>query len=124
MSVMGAASLTVVGRKTGRQQRIPVNPMVYDGVQYLVSPRGNGQWVRNIRAAGTATLGVGRRQRVITVRELADTDAVKPEILRAYLRRWNSQAGGYFDGLTPDSPVSEFAAKVALFPVFAVSPAS
>lgn len=122
VSVMGASSLTVVGRKTGRQQRIPVNPLVLGDAEYLVSPRGNTQWVRNIRAAGTATLRVGRRSRDVTVRELPEADAAKPKVLQAYLRRWNSQAAAYFDGLTPDSSMAEFAGKAALFPVFLVRP--
>ena len=52
LSIAGTAEMSVRGRKSGKMQRIPVNPHQYEGAQYLVSARGHSQWVRNMRAAG------------------------------------------------------------------------
>jgi len=48
----GAKGLVVRGRSTGQPQRIPVTPIEHDGARYLVSVRGESEWVRNVRAAG------------------------------------------------------------------------
>jgi deazaflavin-dependent oxidoreductase (nitroreductase family) len=53
----GSQALTVAGRRTGRLQRVPVLPVDHGGARYLVSPRGETDWVRNLRAAGTGRLG-------------------------------------------------------------------
>jgi deazaflavin-dependent oxidoreductase (nitroreductase family) len=52
----GVATLTVPGRRTGRARTVPVIPVEAGGIRYLVSPYGESQWVRNLRAAGKATL--------------------------------------------------------------------
>jgi hypothetical protein len=44
----------------------------YDGRRYLVSVRGHGHWVRNLRAAGTDELRVGTRVEAFRTRELTD----------------------------------------------------
>ena len=66
------------------------------------APRGETQWVRNLRAAGSGTLRVGRRVETFDAVELADAD--KPPILRAYLKAWAWEVGRFFDGLAADSP--------------------
>ena len=48
----GVATLTVVGRRTGVLRKVPVIPVEVDGSRYLVSPYGESEWVRNLRAAG------------------------------------------------------------------------
>ena len=40
------------GRTSGEPRQVPVNLLAFEGEQYLVSARGEGQWVRNVRAAG------------------------------------------------------------------------
>src|SRR4029450_8858037 len=64
ISVWGSRVLEGTGRRAGEPRRLPVNLLTYQGRQYLVSPRGEGQWVRNARAAGGrgATLVGKRRQ--------------------------------------------------------------
>ena len=52
----GSKTLVVRGRKTGAEQRIPVITAELDGTQFLVSTRGESEWVRNLRAAGTCEL--------------------------------------------------------------------
>src|SRR6266496_5072456 len=65
---MGTTSLlTVRGRQSGQPHTVPVIPVEQDGYRFLVAPYGVVQWVRNLRAAGTATLTRGRRSEAISV---------------------------------------------------------
>ncbi len=57
LGISGTQALTVAGRRSGRPHRVPVIPVDLDGVRYLVSPRGDTDWVRNLRAAGACRLG-------------------------------------------------------------------
>src|ERR1700679_3504398 len=61
ISIAGSAVLEVQGRKSGEWRQTPVNPLEFDGNRYLVSPRGNSQWVRNVRVSGGGRLVRGRR---------------------------------------------------------------
>ena len=116
ISLMGSRILEVRGRTSGELRSTPVNLLTIDGVRYLVAPRGETQWVRNLRAAGTGTLRVGRRVEAFAAVELADAD--KPEVLRVYLKKWAWEVGRFFDGLQADSPDAEIAAAAPGFPVF------
>src|SRR5690242_13135955 len=46
--------LTVPGRKSGLPRTTPVTLIERDGRRYVQSPFGEVDWVRNLRAAGTA----------------------------------------------------------------------
>ena len=81
LSLFGSRVLSVRGRNSGQPRSTPVNPLSHDGGRYLVAPRGQTQWVRNLRVAGEGTLRLGRRVERFTAVELADDD--KPAILRA-----------------------------------------
>jgi deazaflavin-dependent oxidoreductase (nitroreductase family) len=119
VSVLGSRVLTVVGRKSGEPRSVPVNLLTIDGVQYLVAPRGETQWVRNLRAAGQGTLRVGRRVESFTFRELANDE--KPGILRAYLKRWKFEVGVFFDGVdakASDEKLREIAPGYPIFEIF------
>src|SRR5690606_29679710 len=50
LSVWGSRVLEVPGRRSGVIRSVPVSLLTHDGRQYLVSPRGQGEWVRNVRA--------------------------------------------------------------------------
>ena len=76
--------LTVRGRKTGQPRTFPVAILKTDGREYLFSAFGEVSWVHNLRAAGTATIGHGRRTRTVTATELAPPEAA--EVLEAGLR--------------------------------------
>ncbi|MDX6580636.1 MAG: hypothetical protein QOJ47_2185, partial [Gaiellales bacterium] len=52
LSVLGSRVLEVRGRTSGEPRRVPVNLLTLDGERYLVAPRGETQWVRNLRASG------------------------------------------------------------------------
>ena len=119
ISIWGSRVLEVRGRKTGEPRRTPVNLLTFDDRPYLVSPRGEGQWVRNLRAAdGRLATMVGRRREEWVATELADADKVP--VLRAYLRRWKAEVGVFFDGTSADSTDDELAAIAPRHPVFAL----
>ncbi len=117
-SLRGSRLLVVRGRKTGQARTTPVNPLEVGATRYLVAPRGETEWVRNLRAAGEGELRLGRRREPIRVEELPD-DA-KPPILREYLRRWKMETGKFFDGLTATSSEAKLRQIAPRHPVFKV----
>jgi deazaflavin-dependent oxidoreductase (nitroreductase family) len=121
LSVFGSRELRVRGRTSGEWRRNPVNLLELDGQRFLVAPRGRTQWVRNLEAAGTGELRVGRR--VEQFRGVPVADADKVGILRAYLKRWKAEAGVFFDGVGPDATDEQLAAIAPGYPVFRVVPA-
>jgi deazaflavin-dependent oxidoreductase (nitroreductase family) len=121
VSILGSRVLAVQGRKTGAWRTTPVNLLELDGRRYLVSARGHGQWVRNLRVAGTGELRVGRRSETFRGRELADEE--KAPVLRAYLKRWKAEVGVFFAGVGPDSSEEQLRAIAGDHPVFEVLPA-
>jgi deazaflavin-dependent oxidoreductase (nitroreductase family) len=116
VSVLGSRVLEVRGRRSGLPRRTPVNLLTYEGRPYLVAPRGDTQWARNLRAHPHCTLYVGRRGEAYTARELADAE--KPELLRAYLRRWRVEVAAFFDGVGPDASEQQLLRVAPRHPVF------
>lgn len=122
VSIWGSRVLEVQGRSSGRLRRTPVNLLSFEGRDYLVAPRGEAQWVRNVRAAdGRLATVVGRRRQEWVARELEGADKVP--VLRAYLRRWKAEVGVFFDGTSADSTDDELAAIAPRHPVFLLEPA-
>ena len=122
ISIWGSRILAVRGRKSGEWRTTPVNPLTLNGERYLVAPRGETQWVRNMRAAGGGELRVGRRAEPFTATELADAD--KPRVLRAYLKRWKFEVGVFFNGVGADAPEAKLLEIAPGYPVFRVTPAA
>lgn len=89
LNLQGAMILEVAGRRSGRMSSRPVNPLTLGSERYLLSPRGETQWVRNIRASGHGTLRRGRLVEPFRVEEIPDRE--KLPIMRAYLDRWGWQ---------------------------------
>jgi len=118
ISVMGSRVLAVRGRKSGEWRTTPVNLLTVDGDTYLVAPRGQTQWVRNVRVAGGGELRVGRRVQRFTAVELADEE--KPPVLRAYLKRWAWEVGMFFENITSESTDEQLLGIAPGFPVFRV----
>jgi deazaflavin-dependent oxidoreductase (nitroreductase family) len=122
VSVWGSRVLETKGRTSGLPRRTPVNLLTLDGERFLVSPRGEGQWVRNVRADGgrlTLLLGSRREDLVATEVPLAEREP----ILRAYLKRWKAEVGIFFDGVGPDSPDAELTRIAPDHPVFRLAAA-
>lgn len=111
LGLSGSATLVVPARRSGAPQRVPVIPVDHDGSRYLVSTRGESQWVRNLRASGTATRR--RRGTEQTVRVTEIPVAERPAVLAAYRAKAGKMVEGYFRSL-PDP---------ADHPVFRVGPA-
>jgi deazaflavin-dependent oxidoreductase (nitroreductase family) len=120
LSVWGSRVLEVQGRTSGEWRTTPVNLLTFDGARYLVAPRGETQWVKNVRVAGSCRLRVGRRVEVVSTTEIHDTQ--KPEILAAYLKRWKWEVGQFFDGVGPDSSREQLLAIAPGHPVFLLEP--
>ncbi len=117
VSVRGSRVLETKGRKTGEPRRNPVNLLKLEGQQYLVSPRGETQWVRNVRADDgrvVLILGIRREERKATEVPLDE----RAPILRAYLKKWKAETGRFFGGVGPDASDEELAAIAGRHPVF------
>src|SRR6266516_900815 len=107
--------LTVPGRKSGLPRTTPVAVVEHQGRRYVQSTYGEVDWVRNLRAAGTATLTRGRHTETIAAIELTAEEAapipkhvvsIAPAILRAY-----------YD-VTPDARLEEFVREARRHPFF------
>jgi deazaflavin-dependent oxidoreductase (nitroreductase family) len=116
LSVAGSRVLEVRGRTSGEWRRTPVNPLSFESARYLVAPRGNTQWVKNLRASGEGRLLSGRRSEAFSAVEVADDEKVP--LLRAYLKRWKWEVGAFFDGVGPDSPEAELRRIAPDHPIF------
>jgi hypothetical protein len=91
----GSKVLTLHGRRSGRTQSIPVIPVEYEGARYVVSTRGESEWVRNLRAAGKAELGGD------SVRATELPVAERPPIIEAYRAKAGRMVTAYWKKL-PD----------------------
>jgi F420H(2)-dependent quinone reductase len=121
ISVWGSRVLEVRGRKSGLARHVPVNLLHFEGTDYLVAPRGEAEWVRNLRAdEGRLVLLLGRQRTDRTATEL--DDLAKVPVLRAYLKRWKAEVGVFFDGVGPKSTDEELAAIASRHPVFSLAP--
>ncbi len=110
-------TIEVKGRRSGETRSTIVNTVDYNGQRYLVSPRGETQWVRNVRAAGgQATIRHGGRTEV----RLEEVPAAeRAAVLQVYLRK-NAMATKAHFGIDPKAPLEEFERIAAQHPVFRV----
>lgn len=116
LSMRGSRILAARGRKSGEWHTNVVNLLTHDGQRYLVAPRGNTQWSRNVRAAGGGELRLGRKREEFRVEELADS--AKLDVLRAYLKLWKMETGKFFDGVTHESSDEEVSRIAPDHPAF------
>ena len=63
--------LTVRGRASGVARTTPLAIIEVDGRRWIWSPWGEVQWVRNLRAAGRATIEVRRQTQDVIATELS-----------------------------------------------------
>ena len=64
------ALITVRGRRSGLPRTTPVAIIDVSGRRWVWSPWGEVHWVRNLRAAGRATITIRRRKEEVTATEL------------------------------------------------------
>ena len=102
--------LTVRGRTSGVPRTTPLAFVNVDGRRWVWSPWGEVHWVRNLRAAGIATIEVRRRTEEVTATELTPTERVAffRDVLRPLAE---SMRGGMwfvrtFDGVDLTDPVA------------------
>ena len=110
--------LTVAGRRSRTPRSVPVDVMAENGSRWLVAAYGVTNWVRNVRAAGTAALMRGGRDERVRLIELPPAEAIP--VLRMYLERV-AIVRRYFD-VTASSSDEDFAPVAATHPVFRTEP--
>ena len=110
-------TLEVKGRRSGMVRSNVVTWVKQDGERYLVSPRGESEWVRNVRAAdGEAVVRHRGRQRVRLEEVPAEERA---PIIKAYLAKTAMATRAHF-GVDPKAEIEEFDAIAARHPVFRI----
>lgn len=110
-TVWGVHTLEVEGRQSGEPRRVPVIPVDYAGHRYIVSTRGEAEWVRNMRAAGRVRLG---RKGDFTAYQAVEVPvAGRAEIIAAYRKKAGREVNGYWKQLPDDAD----------HPVFQLDPA-
>ena len=110
--ISNSETLTVTKRGSGEPQQIPVVTVEVGGTRYLVSTRGESQWVKNVRANPTVTLTTKSGATTYLARETATSE--RPPILTAYQQKAGRVVDGYFRKLPDpaDHPVFALTAAV------------
>ena len=98
--------LTVTRRRSKQRQEVPVITVDVGGTKYLVSTRGESEWVKNLRADPNATIG----STAYVAREIPEQD--RQAVLTAYREKAVRAVEGYFRRLP----------READHPVFVVTP--
>lgn len=80
------STLAVRGRRTGRWHRVPVAVLEHGGHRYLIAPRGQTDWSRNLRAAGNGRLTRHRRTEQFDAVEVPADQ--RPPLIEAYLEKF------------------------------------
>lgn len=95
------SELEVVGRTSGKPRRVPVAVYEHDGRRYLIAPRGDTNWARNLRAAGEGRLSHRGTRWAFTATEVPVAE--RPALIAGYRRRFGRfpMVGKTFDAL-PD----------------------
>lgn len=88
-----APGLAVRGRQSGEWHVVPVWPLELEGERYLVAPRGETHWVRNLRVTGEGELRWGSRAEPFTATEIPPGH--RGRFVDAYLRAYGKRYGGY-----------------------------
>src|SRR5258706_10705364 len=113
--------LTVRGRTSGEPRMTPVAVVEQNGKRYLVAPYGAVNWVRNLRAAGEASLTLGRHSEAIRAMELTPKEAAP--ILKNTIGGGGSFTRDYFN-VTSESSLQDFEREAVRHPVFLIQSAA
>src|ERR1700681_4843542 len=97
--ISGSETLTVTKRGSKEPQKIPVLTVDVDGAKYLVSTRGESQWVKNVRANPDVTLTTKSGTTTYVATEVPVQS--RQPILDAYKVKGGKVVEGYFEKL-PD----------------------
>jgi deazaflavin-dependent oxidoreductase (nitroreductase family) len=98
-------TMTLTKRGTKEPQKIPVITVDVNDIKYLVSTRGEAQWVKNLRANPHVTITTKGRAAKYFAQEVPEQD--RPPILAAYRQKAGKVVEGYFQKLPheKDHPV-------------------
>src|SRR5271165_702227 len=110
--VSNSETLTVTKRGSREPQKIPVITVDVGGTKYLVSTRGESQWVKNVRANPNVTLTNKSGTTGYVARETPEQD--RQPILTAYREKAGRAVEGYFRQLPRETD----------HPVFSLTPSS
>lgn len=99
LGLRGTETLVVAGRRTGTERPVPVIPVELEGARYLVSPRGETDWVQNLRAAGEGELRSKRGTQRFRAIEVPAAD--RPRVLMTYRQVTGRAVKSHFESL-PD----------------------
>ena len=101
--------ITIRGRKSGLPRTTPVAIIEVSGRRWVWAPWGDVHWVRNLRAAGRATITVRRRNEDVRATELDPAERIEffRDVLGPLARRipfgvWFIRT---FDGVDLNDPV-------------------
>jgi len=111
-------TLEVKGRSSGAVRSTVVTWVGHEGTRYLVSPRGESEWVRNVRAAGGEAAIRRRGRRNVRLEEMPAEQ--RAPIIKAYLGKTAMATKQHF-GIDPKADVAEFAAIAGRHPVFRIT---
>jgi deazaflavin-dependent oxidoreductase (nitroreductase family) len=100
-TLRGVHTLEVAGRSTGAPQHVPVIPIEHGGTLYVVSTRGESEWVRNVRAAGA--LRLGQKGALTTYRAEEVPVGERAPIIAAYQAKAGREVDGYWKKLPADA---------------------
>ena len=81
--------VTIRGRKTGQPRTTPLAVISVSGRRWVWAPWGDVHWVRNLRAAGRATINVRGRKEEVKATELDSNERVGffRDVLGPFARR-------------------------------------
>jgi deazaflavin-dependent oxidoreductase (nitroreductase family) len=68
--------VTIRGRKSGLPRTTPIAVIEVSGRRWVWAPWGEVHWVRNLRAAGSATITVRGREEEVSATELGPTQRI------------------------------------------------
>jgi hypothetical protein len=97
----GTNELVVKRRKSGQDQSIPVIPVEHAGARYIVSTRGESEWVRNMRAAGGCDLRTKSGTEHLTATEIPVAE--RAPIIASYRETAGKTVDTYWKQLPDDA---------------------
>jgi deazaflavin-dependent oxidoreductase (nitroreductase family) len=100
-------TLTVTKRGSKELQKIPVITVDVGTAKYLVSTRGESQWVKNVRANPKVTIGNKSGITDYVAEEVPEQD--RQAILTAYREKCGKMVDGYFQSLPSEADHPVFA---------------
>jgi len=86
-------TLEVDRRNAVDPQRVPVIPVEHEGSLFVVSTRGESDWVKNVRAAGMVRLGQKGNFATYVATEVPEDG--RAGVLTAYRKKAGREVNGY-----------------------------